>query len=163
MSYQAMNLTPLGMFHTIVSLVAVVSAVVALAREGQISRKSGIGRIYIWSLVITCVTGLPIFRHGTIGPPHILGVLTLAVLAVAAAMGKTQVFGRVSAYVETIGYTVTVFFLSISTVTETLTRLPPSAPVVASPEAPIFKTLYLGLFILFVIGAALQVRQRFSR
>jgi hypothetical protein len=60
MSYQAMNLTPLGTFHTIVSLVAVFSAVVALAREGQISRKSGIGRIYIWSLVITCVTGLPI-------------------------------------------------------------------------------------------------------
>ena len=44
-----------------------------------------------------------------------------------------------------------------------LTRLPPSAPVIASPEAPIFKTLYLGLFILFVIGAALQVRQRLSR
>jgi hypothetical protein len=37
MSYQAMNLTPLGIFHTIVSLVAVVSAVAALAREGQIS------------------------------------------------------------------------------------------------------------------------------
>jgi len=158
-----MNLTPLGIFHTIVSLVAVVVAIVALAREGQISRKSGIGRIYIWSLVITCLTGLPIFRYGTVGPPHILGVLTLAALAVAAAVGKTQVLGRVSAYVETIGYTVTVFFLSISTVTETLTRLPPSAPVIASPQAPIFKTLYLGLFVLFVIGAALQIRQRFSR
>jgi len=30
-----------------------------------------------------------------------------------------------------------------------LTRLPPSAPVVASPEAPVFKILYLGLIILF--------------
>ena len=158
-----MDLTPLGTFHTIVSLVAVVSAVVALAREGQISRKSGIGRLYIWSLVITCVTGLPIFRSGTVGPPHILGVLTLAALAVAAAAGKTQLFGRVSAYVETIAYSVTVFFLSISTVTETLTRLPPSAPVIASPAAPIFKTLYLGLFVLFVIGVARQIRQRFSR
>lgn len=158
-----MNLTPLGTFHTIMSLVAVVSAVVALAREGRISRTSGIGRIYIWSLVITCLTGLPIFRHGTIGPPHILGVLTLATLAVAAAVGKTHVLGRASGHVETIGYSVTVLFLAISTVTETLTRLPPGAPVIASPEAPIFKTLYLGLLILFVVGAALQIRHRFSR
>ena len=47
----------------------------------------------------------------------------------------------------------------ISTVTETLTRLPPSAPIVASTEAPIFKTLYLGLLIQFVIGVALQRRK----
>ena len=154
-----MNLTPLGIFHTILSLVAIVSAIVALLREGQISPKSGIGQIYIWSLVITCLTGFPIFRHGTIGPPHILGVVTLAAFAVAAVAGKTQVFGRFSAYVQTVSYSATVFFLGISTVTETLTRLPPSDPVVASPEAPIFKILYLGLLILFLIGVALQVRK----
>jgi hypothetical protein len=53
----------------------------------------------------------------------------------------------------------TVFFLGIATVTETLTRLPPSDPVIASPDAPIFKILYLALLILFPIGAALQIRK----
>jgi len=77
---------------------------------------------------------------------------------VAAAASKTGVFGRFSAYVQTVSYSATVFFLSISTVTETLTRLPPSAPVVASPEAPVFKILYLGLIILFLIGVTLQMR-----
>lgn len=121
-----MNLTLLGIFHTILSLVAVVAAIVALIRERQISPKSGIGRIYIWSLVLTCLTGLPIFRHGTIGPPHILGVITLAAFAVAAIAGKTRALGRFSAYVQTVSYSATIFFLSISTVTETLTRLPQS-------------------------------------
>lgn len=154
-----MNLTPLGTFHTLMSLVAVFAAVVALARHGRISPGSGIGRIYIGALVITCLTGLPIFRHGTIGPPHVLGVLTLVTVAVAAVAGTTRMFGRLSAYVQTIAYSVTVLFLAISTVTETLTRLPPSAPVVASPEAPIFMPLYLGLLVLFLVGAALQVRR----
>lgn len=72
-----MNLTPLGTVHTLLSLVAVVAALVALIRDGGVAPRSGIGRVYIWSLVATCLTGLPIFRHGTIGPPHISGVLTL--------------------------------------------------------------------------------------
>jgi uncharacterized membrane protein len=70
-----MSLTPPGVVHTLLSLVAVVAALVALVREGGVSRRSGVGRVYIWSLVATCLTGLPIFRHGTIGPPHIAGVL----------------------------------------------------------------------------------------
>jgi uncharacterized membrane protein len=96
-----MNLTPLGVFHTILSLIAVAAAIAALSKGHGISPLSGIGRVYIWALVATCVTGLPIFRHGTIGPPHILGVLTLATFAVAAIARKTRVFGRLSGYVET--------------------------------------------------------------
>jgi uncharacterized membrane protein len=153
-----MNLTPLGVVHTLLSLVAVVAAVVALVREGGVSSGSGIGRVYIWSLVATCLTGLPIFRHGTIGPPHIAGVLTLAAFVLAFVAGRTGAFGRASARVETISYWVTLLLLGISTVTETLTRVPPSAPLVASPDAGVLKVLYLGLLVLFVIGLTRQLR-----
>jgi len=154
-----MSLTPLGVVHTLLSLVAVVAALVALVREGGVSRRSS---VYIWSLVATCLTGLPIFRHGTIGPPHITGVLTLAAFALAFVAGRTGVFGRASKRVETIGYWVTLLLLGISTVTETLTRVPPSAPLVASPDAGVLKVLYLGLLVLFVIGLTRQLRQRVS-
>jgi len=154
-----LNLTPLGVFHTSLSLVAVVSAIATLIKDRGVSPRSRVGRVYIWSLVATCLTGLPIFRHGAIGPPHVLGVLTLATFAVAAIAGKTQVFGRLSAYVETVSYWVTLLFLGISTVTETLTRVPPGAPIVASPEAPIFKPLYLALLVLFLIGVTMQIKR----
>ena len=154
-----MYLTPLGVFHTLLSLVAIASAIVALVREGGVSAKSGVGRVYIWSLVATCLTGLPIFRHGTIGPPHVVGVLTLVTFALAFVAGRTGVFGRASTRVETVCYSTTLLFLGISTVTETLTRLAPGAPIVASPGAPIFKFLYLGLVVLFLIGVARQLRR----
>jgi uncharacterized membrane protein len=154
-----MDLTALGVFHTILSLVAVAAAIMALVKERGVSPRSRVGRFYIWSLVATCVTGLPIARRGAIGPPHILGVLTLATFAVAAIARKTGVFGRLSAYVETVSYSVTLLFLGISTVTETLTRVPPSAPFVASPEAAIFKPLYLGLLVLFLIHVTLQIKK----
>lgn len=89
------------------------------------------------SLLITTLTGFPILRHGTIGPPHILGLLTLVVLAVAAASEKTRRFGRASLNVKTVTYSMTVLFLMIPAVTETLTRVPPSNPLVAGPDASI--------------------------
>jgi hypothetical protein len=81
------------------------------------------------------------------------------VFALAFVAGRTAAFGRVSARVETISYWITLLLLGISTVTETLTRLPPSAPLVASPEAPVLKVLYLGLLVLFVIGVTRQLRR----
>jgi uncharacterized membrane protein len=153
------NLTPLGLFHTLVSLVAVVAALVALYRDKGISPRTSIGRTYLVSLLITTLTGFPIFRHGSVGPPHIVGAIIMVVLAVAALAAKTRVFGGASAYVETLSYSTTVFLLMIPTVTETLTRVPPSAPWVASPEAPIFPPLYAVLLVLFLVGAFLQVGQ----
>ncbi len=151
------QLTPLGLFHTLVSLVAVVLALIAILREKGISPKAPIGKAYLISLVISTVTGLPIFRSGKIGPPHVVGVLTLIVLAVAAIAGMTTLFGRAARYVTTISYSFTVLLLMIPTVTETLTRVPPGAPLVAGPEAPIFKPIYSALIVMFLIGITIQV------
>jgi hypothetical protein len=153
------QLTPLGLFHTLVSLVAVVAAFVALVRDRQISPATPIGRIYLVSLWVTTLTGFPIVRHGRITPPHILGVLTVAVLALAAIAGRTRVFGRASVYVRAVSYSTTVLLLMIPTVTETLTRVPPGAPLVAGPEAPIFKPLYSVLLVIFLAGVTLQARK----
>jgi len=95
------ELTPLGLFHTVVSLIAVALAILAIGREQGVSPATLIGRAYLVSLFVTTVTGLPIFRHGTIRPPHVLGVLTLVALAVAAAAGWTRIFGRRTVQVRT--------------------------------------------------------------
>jgi hypothetical protein len=152
------QLTPLGLFHTLVSLVCVVAAFMALARYKEISPRTRLGQIYLGTLVITTLTGFPIFRHGKAGPPHVLGVLTLVVLTIAAFAEMTRLFGHASRYVKTVSYSLTVFFLMIPTVTETLTRVPLGAPIVASPESPVFGPLYTVLLVAFLIGAGLQVR-----
>ena len=107
---------------------------------------------------ITTLTGFPIFRRGKIGPPHVLGVIVVITLVVAALAGATSVFGRFSLQVETVSYSLTVLLLMIPTVTETLTRVPPGAPWVASPDAPVFRGIYSVLFVLFLIGVTLQLR-----
>jgi hypothetical protein len=87
------GLTSLGVIHTVISLVAVAAGLVAFFRDKRIVATNTTGRVYIWATVLTCVTGFGIFQHGGFGKPHMLGIITLVVLAVAALAGRRKLFG----------------------------------------------------------------------
>jgi len=42
------GLTPLGTFHTAISLIAIVAGFVALARDKEISTRSAAGSVFFW-------------------------------------------------------------------------------------------------------------------
>jgi len=157
------GLTNLGAVHTAIGLVALAAAVVCFFRDGGISPRNAVGRTYIYMTVLTCVTGFGIFEHGGFGKPHALGIITLIVLGIAAVAGKTRFFGRASRAVETVSYSATVFFHMIPALAEGGTRLPPSAPLFESPEAPELQAVTGAFFLLFLIGAAYQVWRLRSR
>jgi uncharacterized membrane protein len=154
-----LGLTSLGMVHTAISLVALGAGIVALVRDKEITSRNGLGTLYIWTTVLTCLTGFPIMQHGGFGKPHALGIITLLVLIVAALAGKGKLFGRASRYVEAISYSATFFFHWIPTLVETTTRLPVGKPLIADRDGPELQAATGGLFLLFLIGAALQVRR----
>ncbi|HEY3178956.1 MAG TPA: hypothetical protein VGL25_08750 [Casimicrobiaceae bacterium] len=154
-----LGLTPFGAFHTAISLVAVLAGLVAFIRYKAISPRNLAGKVYIGMTIATCVTGFFIFHHGGFGKPHVLGIVTLVVLGVAAIAGYSNVFGRASRYVETISYSATFFFHMIPAITETSTRLPAGAPLVANADAPELQAATAVLFVLFLLGAALQAWQ----
>ncbi|MYM68439.1 hypothetical protein GTP45_16605 [Pseudoduganella sp. FT55W] len=147
-----LGLTSLGVIHTAISLVAVGAGVIGLARDKRIDLSNGAGKTYLVMTVLTCLTGFGIFQHGGFGKPHALGVLTLIVLAAAWVIRE-----RVA--LQAVLLSVTFFFHMIPAVTETLTRLPAGAPLLADAEAPELKAITGVMLILLVIGATLQVRR----
>jgi uncharacterized membrane protein len=152
------GLTQLGVVHTAISLIAVAAGAIALFREGKITPSNMLGKIYVITTVLTCLTGFGIFQHGGFGKAHVLGIITLVVLAVAAIAGYSNLFGRLSPYVETVGYSATFLFHMIPAITETTTRLPLGAPLLPSADAPALQAASGVLLVLFLMGAALQVR-----
>lgn len=152
-----LGLTPLGTFHTAVSLIAVAAGAIALVRDKEISPRNKVGKVYILTTIITCLTGFGIFQHGGFGKGHVLGIITLVVLGIAGVAGTTRLFGRASRYVETVSYSATFLFHMIPAVTETSTRLPVGAPLVTNAEAPVLQAAAGVLFVAFLIGATLQV------
>ncbi len=154
------GLTQLGVFHTVISLIAVAAGAFALIRDKKIMWDNQIGKVYIISTIVVCLTGFGIFQHGGFGKPHVLGIITLMVLAIAFAAGKkTMLFGKRSPYIETVCYSMTFFFHIVPGITETVTRLPLDAPLASSPDDPRIQMAIGICFVLFVIGAVLQARR----
>ena len=153
------GLTSLGVVHTAISLVALAAGVLCFVRYKEIPAGSALGQTYIWTTVLTCLTGFGIFQHGGFGKPHALGVLTLVVLGLAALARTPGRFGRATRYIEMLAYSLTFFFHLIPGFTETFTRLPSGAPLFSSPDDPALQKVIGVVFVLFVVGAALQVRR----
>jgi uncharacterized membrane protein len=152
-----LGLTTLGAFHTAFSLVAVGTGIASFVRDREISPRNRLGQVYVATTVITCLTGFGIFQHGGFGKPHVLGVATLLVLGVAAIAARTNAFGRASRYVDALSYSTTFLFHWIPGLVETTTRLPIGHPLVADREAPELQAATGLLFVVFLIGATLQV------
>ncbi|GAB3257091.1 DUF2306 domain-containing protein [Chitinimonas naiadis] len=153
-----LGLTTLGAIHTAISLVAVAAALIAFIRDKQLVTNNTIGRVYIITTVLTCLTGFGIFQHGGFGKPHMLGIITLVVLGVAFLASRGS-FGQKSRYVEVVSYSLTFFFHMIPAVTETTTRLPLGAPLLPNAEAPELQTAAAVMFLVFLVGSVLQVRR----
>lgn len=157
------GLTDLGIIHTLISLVAVAAGIVSFFKFGGITGTTSVGRVYVWTTILTCLTAFGIFQHGGFGKAHALGILTLMALALATLAERTQLFGRASRYVSTISYTSTFLFHMIPAFTETTTRLPAADPIFANADAPGLQKLTGVLVVLFLVGVAVQVRRLWSK
>jgi uncharacterized membrane protein len=153
-----LGLTTLGAFHTAISLVAVVAGVGAFARDREIVPANRLGKLYLASTVLTAATALMIFQHGRFGTGHKLAVLTLAAVAIGTVAATSGLFGRASRYVQAISYSLTMLLHIIAGTAESLTRLPPGAPLVTAANAAIFSSIFSALLLLFLIGLAFQLR-----
>lgn len=154
-----LGLTDLGVIHTAISLLALAAALASFLRDGGIWLSTGAGRAYFWLTVLTCLTGFPIMQHGGFGKPHVLGIVTLIVLAIVALAAKRNQFGNRSPYVETIGLSLTVFFHMIPAIAEGGTRLPSGNPWLTHPEEPAALAATGFCFLVFLVGAIWQVRR----
>lgn len=152
------EMTALGWFHTVMGIMALTSGGYTLATYKEIALRNRSGQIYLATTLITAGTALAIFQRGEFGPGHVLAVLTLLVLAEGAVAEKTNIFGKLSRYLQAVSYSATLLFHSIPAVTDGLLRLPVGNPVLSSIEDPLLRMCYLALLVIFVIGVSLQLR-----
>ena len=152
------EIIPLGWFHTVMGIIALISGGFTLARFKEISLQTRSGQIYLATTLITAATALAIFQRGEFGPGHALAVMTLLALAVGTVAATLKPFGRLSRYVQAVSYSATLLFHCIPAITDGLMRLPAGDPVLTSIEDPILKMCYLVLLVLFLVGISVQLR-----
>lgn len=152
------EMIPLGWFHTVMGIVALISGGFTLARFKEITLQTWSGQIYLATTLVTAVTALAIYQRGEFGPGHALAVLTLLALAVGTVAATTKLLGKSSRYVKALSYSATLLFHCIPAITDGLMRLPIGDPVLTSIEDPVLKMCYLVMLVLFLLGVSLQFR-----
>ena len=68
--------------HVIISLIAILAGLVVLFAMIANRRLNGVTALFLLTTVLTSVTGF-FFHSKAIGPPHIVGAISLVVLAIA--------------------------------------------------------------------------------
>jgi len=150
-----MGLSGLGIFHTIIGIMAIVGAIVGFIRSGKVDLGTVSGKIYFYATIITAVTALGISKHG-LNAGHAFSVFII-ILVVAAYFLHSGKKGNNSArYWENFLFSLSFFLSLIPTINETFTRVPVVHPLAKDVKDPIIAQTLLFLFILFIAGCVYQ-------
>ena len=152
------EMIPLGWFHTIMGIIALVSGAITLYRDKEITFGTRLGLVYLVTTLITAATALMIYQHGFFGPAHVLAVATLVALAVGTVAATLQPFGKWSRHIQALSFSATLLFHCIPAVTDALLRLPVGNPILDSFEHPVMKMAHLAVLVIFLVGVAFQLR-----
>ena len=151
------EMIPLGWFHTILGIGAVVSGFYTLIKYRVVSLTHRSGKLYVLLTLIVAGTALGIYNQGGFGIAHNLAVLTLVALAGGVLMEKTRLFGSFSKYCQALGYSSTLLFHMIPAITDFLRRLPVGDPFIDTLEDPLLRQFHLAFLAIFVVGIIAQV------
>lgn len=152
------EMTLLGWFHTILGVVALVTAFYTLAKYKMVALSNRSGQLYIWVTIIVAASALGIYNQGGFGIAHWLAVLTLVAVVGGVVMEKWALFGRFSIYFQALGYSSTLLFHMIPAISDFLRRLPLGDPFVDSFEDPLVVGFHLAFLLIYLVGIAVQMR-----
>jgi len=143
-------MTTLTLIHVAISLVAIVSGFVVLFGMLAGKRLDGWTPIFLTTTVLTSVTGFFFPRHH-IMPSHIIGIISLAVLA--AAIYALYIQHLVGAWRKTYVITgVIALYLNVFVLIVQLFLKIPALKALAPTQAePPFKVTQLVVLVLFVV------------
>jgi uncharacterized membrane protein len=152
------EMIPLGWFHTILGIGAVVSGFYTLIKYRVVSLTHRSGKLYVLLTLIVAGTALGIYNQGGFGIAHNLALLTLVALAGGVGDGEDHTisvrFQNTARHSVTAG---TLLFHMIPAITDFLRRLPIGDPFIDTLDDPLLRQFHLAFLAIFVVGVIAQV------
>lgn len=151
-----MELSNLGIFHTIVGIAAIVGALAGFIRYGKINLGVLSGSVYFYGTIITSVTALGISKHGGFNAGHAFSIFIILLVAIAWFLYSRKKAHKSARYFENFLLSFSFFLSLVPTVNETFTRVPVGHPLAKDISDPLIGKTLLILFVLFIAGAVYQ-------
>ena len=152
-------LSIVGAVHTALSLIPVIAGLVAFTRHGKIDPATGAGKVYWIGMVASVLTAFGLSSTGGLNPGHVLGVLTLIVMAAATLAPRIAFLGKAANYIQVALMSFSFMLLMVPGTNETLSRLPAGHPIGNGPDSAPVQMALAGVFALFLLGTIYQLVQ----
>jgi hypothetical protein len=148
-------MTAFILFHTAVGVLPIGFGLAAFARHGTIDPKTRLGKWYIGTMVAGAVSGFGFILTNGFTPGQVLGVFTLALLAIGTLTMRGT--WRKPGYTQAIALSASFLMLMVFATTETLKQFPIGKPFASNADDPSLIPVRLALLGMFVIGVTYQV------
>ena len=158
-----MGLSNLGIFHTIIGIIAIVAALISFVKYAKINLANTSGKIYFYGTIITSLTALGLSKQGGFNAGHLFSLLILILVIIAFFLYYKMGQHNKARYFENFLLSLSFFLSMVPTVNETLTRIPIGNPLAKNSGDPLIGKTLLIFFILFLAGSVYQfIRQKRS-
>ncbi|MRX41766.1 hypothetical protein GJU43_20990 [Flavobacterium sp. LC2016-23] len=155
-----MGLSILGIFHTIIGVVAIGAALAGFIKYGKINLGTVSGKIYFYLTIITSLTSLGISKHGGLNAGHAFSVFIVLLVAAAYFLYCKLPASNRAHYFENFCLSFSFFLSLVPTVNETFTRVPLGHPLAKNIGDPAIGNTLLVLLLLFVAGSVYQFKKQ---
>ncbi|HEY0743977.1 MAG TPA: hypothetical protein VGD40_21070 [Chryseosolibacter sp.] len=151
-----MGLTNLGIFHTIIGIIAIAAGIASYVKYGRINLRVLSGKLYLIGTLSACLTALGLSKAGGFNPGHILSLMVIVLVLAAVYLNQRRRGNTSARFFENFCLSFSFFLSLIPTVAETFQRIPVGDPLAKSQGDPVIGKTLLTLFVLFVAGSIYQ-------
>jgi hypothetical protein len=144
--------------HVIISLVGIVSGIVVVLGWLGGRQSAGWVALFLATTVLTSVTGF-FFHSASFGPPHVVGVISLVVLA--AAILALYVFHLAGfwRWVYIVGATMALYLNAFVGVVQAFQKLPFLQPLAPTQSEPPFLIAQIAVLAIFIVLGFLSLKR----
>jgi hypothetical protein len=144
--------------HVVISLIGIVSGIVVLAGMLGSKRLDAWTALFLATTVLTSVTGF-FFPFTSFGAPHVLGVLSLIVLAAAIVALYGYHLAGAWRWVYVVSAAVALYFNVFVGVVQAFQKLPLLQPLAPTQSEPPFLVAQLAVLAIFIILGFMAVKR----
>ena len=153
-----MSLSTFTTVHVIISLIGIVSGLIVLYGMLTGARSDAMIALFLVSTILTSVTGY-FFPADKILPSHIVGALSLIVLAIAVFAYYSKHLLGVWRWIYVLTAVIALWFNCFVGVVQAFQKLPFLRPLAPTQSEPPFAAAQLAVLVIFVIAGFIAVRR----
>lgn len=152
-----MSTSTFTLVHVLLSLVGIFAGFVVLIGMFSSKKADGWTALFLTATVLTSATGFP-FPRDHILPSHIVGVISLVVLAITIYALYSRHLAGSWRWIYVVGAVVALFLNVFVAVAQAFQKVPPLSALAPTQSEPPFIVAELVVLVIFIVLGVLAVR-----